>query len=661
MNQIILVVFLAVWFFGIYYCRKVAMRLNMGGSNAVLLGIFFPVFSILIYFLHSYRNGTENYKSKAKKVFVASAILIALVFIGGIYYVIGTPEYSLYKLREAIINKEDIEVEKYLNIKDVAENFGELPSETQEWIDSMNTSILEIKEENSDKNKDAEAYVSTGLTGKYLEKATVAYYGEESDKPSILLKLNEEGAKLFEEITGRNIGKELAIFLNGSLVSAPVVEVQITNGEAAISGLNTNKVKLVADLINEEKLSTINGFKIRKKIVDGNSAEITIGKKGNEDGFELIMTKITNRNWRINKINVVTEFDGYKLPEPEGEKTATFSWKYKGKDYSLDQKLYNSYYEFYNSLPASNVFNGESLVGKLEKDNELFIRKVEGDDVVGELARSIKILGEKNNLNENQIVELVATFVQTIPYDTEKFNNRKAGLNGNTEKPTYPYEVLYNDKGVCQDKSYLAYMLLKEMGYGVSLFLFPEPADNHMAVGVRCPTEYSNYDSGFCFLETTSLGNKIGSTPNLSKEFGIATSKIELSDFSNDSTESEYNPLGKIEILNKADGRSYSGVIETFNTQKEMDNLLATVRRMDRELNAFDAEIRGEENDLDDMEKKLKKMANGSDFSGYEDYYSKYSKAFNKYKKDIKDYNAKVASRNQINNKYNSIVKSFYQ
>lgn len=648
-----------IWFFGIYYCRKVAMRLGINTSVALLSGIFLPVLSLLIYLFYSYWKKTRELKIRILKITAGVVIILLLISAGIIYYIVGMPEYSLYKLKQAITNNNDVEFNKYFDIESVADNFEELPSQSKEWIDSLNTSILEIKEENPDKSKDASAYIPTGLTGKYLKNASISYSDQGSNNPNVALHFNDEGSKLFSEITKRNINMKLAIFLSGNLASSPIVQSEINNGEAIISGIDASQVSLITNAINEEKISTINGFKIKEKAIDGDYAKITIGKMSNNNGFELSMTRMEGRYWKINKIDTVIINNGEeKLPNPEGEKIATFNWKYKGKNYSLDEKLYDSYYKFYNSLPAQDVFNGESLVGRLEKDNGLFINESEGDKTISELAQSIKLLGEKNNLSENQLVELVSAFVQTIPYDTDKFNKIKAG---NMEKVYYPYEVLYNNKGVCSDKSYLAYSLLRDLGYGVSLFLFSDPADSHMAMGIKCPIEYSNYDSGYCFLETTSLGNKIGSTPSLSKEFGTATSKVELSDFSNDSTESNYNPLGRIEILNKTDGLIYTGVIDTFNTQKEIDNLLATVRRLDRELNASNAELDNKRADLDGMEKNLKKMEKSGSYSGYENYYSKYSKAFSEFKKDIKAYNAKIATRNQINTKCNNLINSFYQ
>lgn len=656
-----------IWIFGILYCRKTAMRLGKNGSLAILAGIFLPVISLIYYAFYSYTKKERKDKIKILKITASAIVAILLISAGAYYYILGTPEYSLYKLKRSITQNDEVEFEKYFDLESVAENFGESSEQSQEWIDSLNTSVLEIKEENPDKSKDANAYISTGLSGKYLKSASVEYSNQGSSSSDVALQFDKDGSKLFAEITKRNIGKRLAIYLGGQLISSPTVQLEIDNGAAIISGQDANQIKFIINTINEEKISVVAGFKIRKKTVDGNSAKITIGKTGNDSGFELSMARMEGRYWKVNKIDVAFVASGEKLPAPEGEKATTFSWKYKGKSYSLDEKLYDSYFKFYNSLPAQDVFNGESLVGSLEKNNELFISEFEEDKTIGELAQSIKLLGEKNNLNENQLVELVSTFVQTIPYDTEKFNNRKAGLDRSAEKPTYPYEVLYDNKGVCQDKSYLAYVLLKEMGYGVSLFLFPDPAENHMAVGVKCPTEYSNYDSGYCFLETTSLGNKIGSSPNLSKEFGTATSKVELSDFSNDSTESDYSLLGRIEVLNKIDGLAYTGVIDTFNTQKEIDNLFYAIRKMDGELNASRKDLDNQNEKIGNIVDKLDRLAksskNGS-MSAYDDYndlYPDYKKAVSNYEKDRKAFNAKVATRNQLNARYNSTIKSFYQ
>jgi preprotein translocase subunit SecD len=67
------------------------------------------------------------------------------------------------------------------------------------------------------------------LTGKYLNRA----YREVDPTagPVVFLQWNDEGAYLFEQITKRNVGKRLAIFLDNEMISAPVVEATITATE----------------------------------------------------------------------------------------------------------------------------------------------------------------------------------------------------------------------------------------------------------------------------------------------------------------------------------------------------------------------------------------------------------------------------------------------
>ena len=74
----------------------------------------------------------------------------------------------------------------------------------------------------------------TELTGRYVKGAQLNL--NQFGQPEIFLEFNSEGAVLFEEITGRNIGKPLAIFLDGDLLTAPTVNGQISGGRAQITG-----------------------------------------------------------------------------------------------------------------------------------------------------------------------------------------------------------------------------------------------------------------------------------------------------------------------------------------------------------------------------------------------------------------------------------------
>lgn len=75
----------------------------------------------------------------------------------------------------------------------------------------------------------------TELTGKYLKRAQVAF-DPNTQEPQVSLEFNDEGAKLFEQITEKNVGKPVAIFLDGYPISAPVVQQKISGGKAVITG-----------------------------------------------------------------------------------------------------------------------------------------------------------------------------------------------------------------------------------------------------------------------------------------------------------------------------------------------------------------------------------------------------------------------------------------
>ncbi len=78
-------------------------------------------------------------------------------------------------------------------------------------------------------------YKETGLGGEQLERADVIY-NPSTYQPEVQLQFNNEGTKLFGDITSRNIGRRVAIYLDGTPISVPTVETAITDGKAIISG-----------------------------------------------------------------------------------------------------------------------------------------------------------------------------------------------------------------------------------------------------------------------------------------------------------------------------------------------------------------------------------------------------------------------------------------
>ena len=178
---------------------------------------------------------------------------------------------NLFGVSEPIveIQGEDrlvVELPGVKDVKQAIDTIGQTPylefneqrdeKETQQILDKIKElQAAQEKQEDITKIKDWELalenpyFKPTDLTGKYLSKVDVLF-DQTTYKPQIQLQFNDEGAKLFEEITARNINKPLAIFLDGASIIdtsgdekidnadlyAPIVQDKITGGKAVITG-----------------------------------------------------------------------------------------------------------------------------------------------------------------------------------------------------------------------------------------------------------------------------------------------------------------------------------------------------------------------------------------------------------------------------------------
>ncbi|MFA6048217.1 MAG: protein translocase subunit SecD [Parcubacteria group bacterium] len=114
--------------------------------------------------------------------------------------------------------------------------------------------ILIMKKSNDTQNAEP-TFVSTGLTGKNLKSASVTFQSQGLSEPQVSLKFDDEGTKLFADITKKNLGKQVAIYLDGQVISAPTVQSEITSGEAVITGKFTiDQAKELVKRLNEGAL-----------------------------------------------------------------------------------------------------------------------------------------------------------------------------------------------------------------------------------------------------------------------------------------------------------------------------------------------------------------------------------------------------------------------
>lgn len=110
------------------------------------------------------------------------------------------------------------------------------------------TPLLEFKLLRSDITSEEQAralpsdqlFIPTGLTGRFLANAQLLFGAGTgaalANEPVVTLEFNSEGAELFAKITREHQGEILAIFLDGAVISSPMIQNEITGGKAQISG-----------------------------------------------------------------------------------------------------------------------------------------------------------------------------------------------------------------------------------------------------------------------------------------------------------------------------------------------------------------------------------------------------------------------------------------
>ena len=123
-----------------------------------------------------------------------------------------------------------VELPGVTDVKQAVELIGKTPSlefrlGTEAYKNATNTENMKLDE----------AFASTGLDGKYLQRAVVEL-DPTTRQPTVGITFNTEGKALFAKITKDNVGNVLAIFLDGQPITTPVIRSEITDGKAQISG-----------------------------------------------------------------------------------------------------------------------------------------------------------------------------------------------------------------------------------------------------------------------------------------------------------------------------------------------------------------------------------------------------------------------------------------
>ncbi|EEF58893.1 SecDF P1 head subdomain-containing protein [Pedosphaera parvula] len=102
-----------------------------------------------------------------------------------------------------------------------------------------------------------------GLTGKYLTSAMVSR--NQVGQPEINFTFDRKGTEILANVTTENVGRKLAIILDGKIQSAPIIRSPITGGRGQLTGNYTDRQALELANLLESSLPT------RVKLVESKS------------------------------------------------------------------------------------------------------------------------------------------------------------------------------------------------------------------------------------------------------------------------------------------------------------------------------------------------------------------------------------------------------
>jgi preprotein translocase subunit SecD len=125
------------------------------------------------------------------------------------------------------------------------------------------------------------------LTGEVIEEASIQF-DPTTNVPEVSMGMNSEGARVWSRITGANIGKPIAIVLDGYVVSYPNVSTKITGGNSSITGLEN--VAEAEDLVN---ILLSGALPAPLRIMEERTVGATLGKSSIQAGFRSVLVGLS--------------------------------------------------------------------------------------------------------------------------------------------------------------------------------------------------------------------------------------------------------------------------------------------------------------------------------------------------------------------------------
>lgn len=214
----------------------------------------------------------------------------------------------------------DIETVKRMVFLSAVLEFREWDDAEQRWIPATGTVTVDGEQRD------------LALSSRYFKEETFVVVDERTRNPLLVFEWDEIGQQLSQQVTGRLIGKQMAIYLgNDPLLDAqgrpiaPVIQDVISEG-GQISGLNLATAEMLSRFFNAGRLPVPLGrwvgegqskaFEPDVPFYEGQMTSVTVTLHIHEDindGLPVAGIRVTGRDGARNSINETTNADGYVI------------------------------------------------------------------------------------------------------------------------------------------------------------------------------------------------------------------------------------------------------------------------------------------------------------------------------------------------------------
>lgn len=345
---------------------------------------------------------------------------------------------------------------------------------------------------------------------------------------------------------------------------------------------------------------------------------------------------------------IVSVFRPY--PKLTDSKEITLTCDYHGKDLTVSETLYGSLDKYYSSDPAKKT----AYLHNQEKD---FVFSYEKDNTIKDLADKISAVGSENGLTSDQTLDLSACFLQSIPYDEAKAA-KILGSNFSNEPideviPRYPYETLFDQTGICTDKTYLGAAVMSELGYKTAILTFD--SQKHMSLGVAVPDGYGSLGTDYGIMELTGSGFLVGDVPELNASAGSAINNFQIiSGEDSTATQALLQLEAPNEVIDVSSGTVYSRIVDRTDTRQKLEELKSQLTALQSSYKEAQSVLTAAEKAVTAAENAFNSNQTRANYNAYLTAYDQYLAAYNDAQSKINQYNIEV-------NLYNSYVQKYRQ